>query len=240
MTDNRTTACVLIIGNEILSGKTQDANLRFLGESLARRGIRLNEARVIRDEPDVIAAVVNECRRRFTYVFTTGGIGPTHDDLTAESVARAFGVTLRLDEDAVRRLGRGARDLNPARLKMAMIPEGASLIDNPVSHAPGFRIENVFVMAGIPGVARAMFAAIEHELEGGDPILSASVDIYRRESDIAGPLDAIAQRHPDVEIGSYPFSRDGRYGASIVVRGTESAKIDAALGEIERGLALEE
>lgn len=235
-TTGAVTACVLIIGNEILSGKTQDANLQFMAQAFARRGIRLTEARVIRDEPDVIAAVVNECRERHTYVFTTGGIGPTHDDLTAAAVARAFGVELVLDEDAARRIGRGSRDLNPARLKMAMIPEGASLIDNPISQAPGFRIGNVFVMAGIPSIARAMFAAVEHELSGGDPILSESVDIFRREGDIAAPLDEIASRHTAVEIGSYPFSREGRYGASIVVRGTDAERIDAAMREIRQAL----
>jgi len=235
MTDNPT-AAVLIIGNEILSGKTQDANLKFLGESLARLGIGLVEARVIRDEPAVIAAVVNECRARHTYVFTTGGIGPTHDDLTAESIALAFGVPLVVDEDARRRIGRGGRDLNPARLKMATVPEGASLIDNPVSHAPGFKIGNVYVMAGIPAVARAMFGAIEHELRGGDPILSASVDVFEREGDIAAPLDAIARRHGDVEIGSYPFARDGRFGACLVVRGTDRARIEAVLAEIRATL----
>jgi molybdenum cofactor synthesis domain-containing protein len=226
------TAAVLIIGNEILSGKTQDANIKFLGETLATLGIKLAEARVIRDEPDVIAAVVNECRARYTYVFTTGGIGPTHDDMTAESVARAFGVDLVLDEEAARRIGRGSRDLNPARLKMAMIPAGASLIDNPVSHAPGFRIGNVFVLAGIPSIARAMFGAIEHELEHGDPIRSGSIDIYRREGDFAAELDAVQRRHPEVEIGSYPFAREGRFGASLVVRGTDRARVDAAVAEI--------
>lgn len=231
-----TTACVLIIGNEILSGKTQDANLQFLAEAFSRLGIRLAEARVIRDEPEVIAAVVNELRARYTYVFTTGGIGPTHDDVTAESVARAFGVELVLDEEAARRIGRGSRDLNAARLKMAMIPQGAILIDNPISQAPGFRIENVFVMAGIPSIARAMFAAVEHELTGGDPILSQSVDIFRREGDIAAPLDAIARRYPDVEIGSYPFAREGRFGASIVVRGTDADRITAAMTEIRQTL----
>jgi len=230
------TASVLIIGNEILSGKTQDANLQFMGEAFARLGINLVEARVIRDEPDVISAVVNELAARYTYVFTTGGIGPTHDDLTAASVANAFGVELVLDEDAAQRLGRGSRELTPARLKMAMIPDGASLIDNPISHAPGFRIENVFVMAGIPSIARAMFAAIEHELKGGDPILSESVDIFASEGDIAAPLDEIAKRHTEVEIGSYPFSREGRYGASLVVRGTDPARIAAALAEIREKL----
>ena len=223
----------LIIGNEILSGKTQDANLQFLGEAFARLGIRFAEARVIPDEPEIIATVVNECRKRYTYVFTTGGIGPTHDDITADSVARGFGVDLVLNEDAARRIGRGSRDLNPARLKMAMIPDGASLIDNPVSHAPGFRMENVYVLAGIPSIARAMFGAIEHELDGGDPIQSESIDIYAREGDFAATLEEIAARHGDVEIGSYPFSREGRFGASIVVRGTDAAHVKLVLNEIQ-------
>lgn len=226
-------AAVLLIGNEILSGKTQDANLKFLGEAFARLGITLAEARVIRDEPDVIASVVNECRKRYTYVITTGGIGPTHDDLTAESIARAFGVELVLNRDAARRIGRGSRDVNAARLKMAMMPDGASLIDNSISHAPGFRMENVYVLAGIPSIARVMFAAIEAELVGGEPILSESVDIFRREGDFATDLQEIAARHRQVEIGSYPFSREGRFGASIVVRGTDSARIGAAISEIE-------
>lgn len=231
------TASVLIIGNEILSGKTQDANVQFLGQSLARLGIMLAEARIIRDEPEVIAAVINELRHRHSYVFTTGGIGPTHDDMTAESVALAFGVELVLNEEAARRIGRGSRDLNPARLKMAMIPEGASLIDNPLSHAPGFRIENVFVMAGIPSIARAMFTAIEGDLAGGRPIHSKSIDLYSREGDFAQALEEIANRHREVEIGSYPFSREGRFGASIVVRGTDGARVDAALREVTEKLS---
>lgn len=231
------TAAVLIIGNEILSGKTQDANVQFLGESLARLGIVLAEVRIVRDEPDIIAAVLNELRQRYTYVFTTGGIGPTHDDLTAESVALAFGVKLELNEEAARRIGRGSRDMNPARLKMAMIPAGASLIDNPLSQAPGFRIDNVFVMAGIPSIARAMFGAIEGDLAGGRPIQSKSIDLYSREGDFAEVLEEIADRHLQVEIGSYPFSREGRFGASIVVRGTDGARIDAALAEITERLS---
>jgi len=226
------TAAVLIIGNEILSGKTQDTNVAFLGKSLAALGIRLLEARVVRDEPPVIADVVNVLRASHTYVFTTGGIGPTHDDLTAESIARAFGVPLVLDEEAKRRIGHGGRELNEARLKMAMVPEGASLIDNPISHAPGFRIGNVFVLAGIPSVAVAMFESIRHELSGGAPIVSESVDLYVRESDIAAPLDGIARANPEVEIGSYPFVRDGRYGAAIVVRGTDRALVNRIVREI--------
>lgn len=230
------TAAVLIIGNEILSGKTQDANLQFLGESLAALGIRLCEARVVRDEPEVIAAVVNECRARYTYVFTTGGIGPTHDDVTAQSVARAFGVDLVLDEEAARRIGRGSRDVNASRIRMAMIPAGASLIDNSVSQAPGFRMGNVFVMAGIPSIARAMFAAVEAELERGTPIRSQSIDVYRREGDFAADLEAVARQHAEVEIGSYPFSREGRFGASIVVRGTDEARVAAAMDAVRATL----
>jgi molybdenum cofactor synthesis domain-containing protein len=223
---------VLIIGNEILSGKTQDTNVAFLGTSLAALGIRLNEARVIRDEPAVIAEVVNVLRARHTYVFTTGGIGPTHDDLTAESIALAFGVQLVLNDEAARRIGHGGRELNAARLKMAMIPEGASLIDNPVSHAPGFRIGNVLVLAGIPGIAKAMFESVAHELVGGAPILSESVDLYMRESDLAAPLDQIARAHPEVEIGSYPFVRDRGYGAAIVVRGTDRNSVAKVIAKI--------
>ena len=233
------TAAVLIIGNEILSGKTQDANLQFMAQAFARLGIQLAEARVIRDEPEVIAAVVNELRARYTYVFTTGGIGPTHDDLTAESIAQAFGRKLVVNEEARRRIASSGRELNQARLKMAMVPEGASLIDNSVSFAPGFRIGNVFVLAGVPSIARAMFAACEHELEGGHPILSESIDVYQREGDFAAALEAIAKRYPEVDIGSYPFSREGRLGASLVVRGTDGALVAAAMAEIRTTLAPE-
>jgi molybdopterin-biosynthesis enzyme MoeA-like protein len=159
--------------------------------------------------------------------------------VTAGAVAAAFGVELVLDEEAARRIGRGSRDLTPARLKMAIIPQGATLIDNPISQAPGFRIGNVFVMAGIPGIARAMFAGIERELENGDPILSESVDVYQRESDIAAPLEAIALTFPAVEIGSYPFQREGRFGATLVVRGTDRATVDAALAAIKAALGVD-
>jgi molybdenum cofactor synthesis domain-containing protein len=228
----QSTACVLIIGNEILSGKTQDANLQFLGLELAKLGIKLAEARVVRDEPEMIVAALNECRAKYTYVFTTGGIGPTHDDITAECVARAFGVPMTLDADAVERLRRGRGELNEARLKMARVPKGATLVDNPVSHAPGFRIDNVFVYAGIPAIMRAMFAASVALLRKGAQILSASVDVYAREGDLAEPLERIARAHPDVEIGSYPFAREGRFGASLVVRGTDGATVERVRGEI--------
>jgi molybdenum cofactor synthesis domain-containing protein len=222
----------MIIGNEILSGKTQDANLQFLGLELAKLGIKLAEARVVRDEPEMIVAALNECRARYTYVFTTGGIGPTHDDITAECVARAFGVPVTLDADAVERLRRGRGELNEARLKMARVPQGASLIDNPVSHAPGFRIGNVFVYAGIPAIMRAMFSASVPMLATGAQILSASVDVYAREGDLAEPLERIARAHPEVEIGSYPFAREGRFGATLVVRGTDGGAVERVRAEI--------
>jgi molybdenum cofactor synthesis domain-containing protein len=231
------TAGVLIIGNEILSGKTQDANLRFLGTELAKLGIKLAEARVVRDEHEAIIRHVNELRAEHTYVFTTGGIGPTHDDITAEAVARAFGVALVVDDEAVERLQRHGRALNEARLKMARIPEGATLIDNPVSHAPGFRFGNVFVFAGIPSIAAAMFEAAAAELRRGESILSAGIDVYAKEGDIAAPLAAIADAYPAVEIGSYPFSRDGRYGASLVVRGTDPELVERVVNEIKTAMS---
>jgi molybdenum cofactor synthesis domain-containing protein len=237
MTATTPTAAVLIIGNEILSGKTQDANLQFLGLELAKLGIRLEEARVVRDVPAAIVEAVNACRSKYTYVFTTGGIGPTHDDITAECVALAFGVELVVDPGAVERLTRGGRELNEARLRMARVPKGAELVDNPLSNAPGFKMENVFVLAGIPSVARAMFGAAVPMLERGAPIASGSVDVHLRESDFASALEAIQQRNPTVEIGSYPFNRDGRYGATLVVRGTDGPLIERVLDEIVAAMA---
>ena len=231
------TASVLIIGNEILSGKTQDANLQFLGIELAKLGIRLEEARVVRDDSDAIVAHLNECRAKHTYVFTTGGIGPTHDDITAECIARAFGVDLVLDPIAVELLQRGGRPVNEARLKMARVPRGAELIENSVSSAPGFRIENVFVLAGIPAIARAMFAAAAPSLTAGAQIHSASIDVFLREGDFAESLERIALANPAVDIGSYPFQRDGRFGASLVVRGTDRPLIDRVLEQVAAAMA---
>jgi len=230
--DTPPTACVLIIGNEILSGKTQDKNLQFLGTELALRGVRLAEARVVPDDSAEIIAALNQCRARYTYVITTGGIGPTHDDITAECVAGAFDRELVLDEEAAGRLRRSGRELNPARLKMAHVPQGATLIDNPLSNAPGFRIENVFVLAGIPSVARAMFATFADELGDGERIHSRSVDVFLPEGDIAQPLGVIALQFPEVEIGSYPFSREGRYGANLVVRGTDASVVEEVIARV--------
>jgi molybdenum cofactor synthesis domain-containing protein len=223
------TAAIVVIGNEILSGKTQDANIRFLGSALAEAGVVLAEAIVIRDDHETIAKTVRYYSERHTYVFTTGGIGPTHDDITAEAVAAAFGEPLELNEEAAELIG-GERD-HP-RMKMAMMPPSASLIENTATRAPGFRLENVFVMAGIPRIAQAMFEAISPMLRGGDAIVSANVDVYLRESDIAAPLTKIVDANPDVEIGSYPFSRDEGYGANLVVRGTDKARVDAVMETI--------
>jgi molybdenum cofactor synthesis domain-containing protein len=231
------TACALIIGNEILSGKTQDTNLQFLGFELAKLGIRLAEGRIVRDEPAAIIRHVNECRSAFDYVFTTGGIGPTHDDITAECVAQAFGVPLVVNEAAAERLQRGGRALNEARLKMARLPKGAVIVENPVSHAPGFRIENVFVLAGIPSIARAMFGSAVPMLVQAEPILSVSVDAYLREGDFAEALDAIQKNHSNVEIGSYPFYRDNRYGATLVARGTDRKLLEKVAAEIGAAIA---
>jgi molybdenum cofactor synthesis domain-containing protein len=227
----QSTACVLIIGNEILSGKTQDTNLQFLGFELAKLGIRLAEGRVVRDEPAAIIRHVNECRREFTYVFTTGGIGPTHDDITTECIAQAFGVPLELSDAIVEMMKRSGRPLNEARLKMARIPRGAVLVENTVS-LPGFRIENVFVFAGIPSIARAMFVGAVPMLLQGEPILSASVDAMLREGDFAAALESIQKRYANVEIGSYPFNRDGKLGATLVARGTERATLSTVISEI--------
>jgi molybdenum cofactor synthesis domain-containing protein len=228
------TAAVLIIGNEILSGRTRDVNLAYLATGLTQLGIRLREGRVVADvEADIVKAV-NECRARYDYVFTTGGIGPTHDDITAECVAKAFGLPLIRHPEAVARLDRHYQPgmLNEARLRMANTPEGATLIDNPVSTAPGFQIGNVFVMAGIPSVMQAMFDGLKGRLVGGAPVLSHTISAFLPEGTIAKGLGELQERYRDLDIGSYPFHRQGKYGASFVLRGTERARIDSAAGEL--------
>jgi molybdenum cofactor synthesis domain-containing protein len=229
------TAAVMIIGNEILSGRTTDANLPFLAGELTKLGIRLMEVRVVADiEADIVAAV-NALRQRYTYVFTTGGIGPTHDDITAGCVAKAFGVALQRHPDAVAIMQRryaNPADLTPARLKMTEVPVGGTLIDNPVSGAPGFQIGNVYVMAGIPSVARAMFDGLKHRLQGGPPMLSRTVVSNLGEGLIAADLSAVQDRWPDIEIGSYPFHRRGVFGSSLVLRGTDAARLEVAAEEV--------
>lgn len=239
MAEKTVTACLLIIGNEILSGRTKDANLAFLGTRLNEIGIRLMEARVIPDVEATIVATLNEVRARFDYVFTTGGIGPTHDDITAACVAKAFGLPLTLHPEAHARLlahyPKG--ELNESRLRMAHTPEGAKLIDNPVSTAPGFQIENVFVMAGIPAIMQAMFDGIVHRLVGGKPLLSRSLTLALPEGRIAKDLGALQEAYPDVEMGSYPFNRQGNFGTRLVLRATDPARLSDAAAELDRIVA---
>ncbi len=232
--DRQVSACIIIIGNELLSGRTQDVNLKYLGEALGGVGVQLAEARIIPDDEETIIATVNECRTTFDYVFTTGGIGPTHDDITSKAIAAAFGVGLEQNADALSRLRKhyNRKKLNEARLKMAYVPVGASLIDNPVSRAPGFRIENVFVLAGVPRIMQAMFDGIKGQLAGGVPVKSLTLSAYVKEGDIAAELGDIQQNHVNVEIGSYPFFLDGKLGASMVVRGRDTVDIEAAAAAI--------
>lgn len=208
------TAALVVIGNEVLSGRTRDANVQAFARTLGARGVRLKEVRMVADDRAAIIEAVNTLRRANDYVFTTGGIGPTHDDITTDSVAEAFGCAVEVNDEAVRRLRHhyGTDTINDARLRMARIPKGAELIDNPVSHAPGFRIENVFVMAGVPRIAQAMLDTVKDGLRGGAPVHSRSVTAYIKEGDIAEPLGAIQERYAAVEIGSYPFVRGDRLG----------------------------
>jgi len=227
-------ACLIVIGNEILSGRTQDKNIAWLARELNEIGVRLMEVRVIPDVTQTIVDTVNEVRAKFTYVFTTGGIGPTHDDITTNAIAKAFGVKLVRNQEAEAILQRhyGGKTLNAPRLKMAEIPADASLILNPVSAAPGFCMENVYVMAGVPSIMQAMFASIKHTLKGGAKMLSRTISAYVTEGNIAEELTAIQNRNPDVEIGSYPFFQE-RLGTSLVVRATDAAKLDAAYHQLK-------
>ena len=226
------TAAVLIIGNEILSGRTRDSNLPYIAEKLSAMGIALREARVVADREEAIMEAVNACRAAYTYVFTTGGIGPTHDDITSRSVAAALGVPVTRNKQAVARLERQyvAGGLNAARLKMADLPDGATLIDNPVSGAPGFQIENVYVLAGVPDIMKAMFDGLN--LTGGPPILTRAISCFVTEGGIAGDLAKIQDRFPEADIGSYPFFRSGSFGTTLVIRGTDGETVEAAAAAI--------
>ncbi|MEE9552606.1 MAG: molybdopterin-binding protein [Gammaproteobacteria bacterium] len=219
------TAGVIIIGNEILSGRTQDSNLSFIGRRLDELGIHLVEASVIPDKEQVIIDTVNEYRNAYDYVFTTGGIGPTHDDITALSIARAFDIELERNPEAVTRLENYYEpgNVTGARLKMADVPVGAHLIDNPISGAPGFQIENVFVMAGVPAIMQLMFDGITDRMTGGDPILTASVATNIGEGTLADGLNELQDRYSDISIGSYPYFRNRRLGVNIVMRSTDVA-----------------
>jgi molybdenum cofactor synthesis domain-containing protein len=227
------TAAMLVIGDEILSGRTRDANMYHLAGQLTEHGIDLREVRVVSDDAAAIVAAVQALSAAYDNVFTSGGIGPTHDDITADCIAAAFDDHIDVRPDARALLqahyDRDGKDLNEARLRMARIPDSATLIDNPVSIAPGFSVQNVHVMAGVPSVFQAMVASVLPTLTGGAPMLSQTLRIDRGEGDIAGPLGALAIDFADLSIGSYPFQKDGKYGANIVIRGQDMARIDAAM-----------
>ena len=230
------TAAILIIGDEILSGRTRDANMHYLAGELTRIGIDLREVRVVADDTAAIVAAVNALRAAFDHVFTSGGIGPTHDDITADAVAAAFGMALHVRDDArailVAHYDRSGLEFNAARRRMARIPEGALLIENPISAAPGFSLENVHVMAGVPDIFKAMVASLLPRLTGGRPVLSQTLRVDRGEGMIAEPLGALAAEFADLSFGSYPFIQNGAYGTNIVVRGTDAARVDAAIGRL--------
>ncbi|AWB47356.1 competence/damage-inducible protein A [Gemmobacter aquarius] len=227
------TAAMLVIGDEILSGRTRDSNMHHLAQRLTEHGITLAEARVVPDEQGRIVAALNDLRRAYDHVFTSGGIGPTHDDITADAIAVAFGVAITHRADAMALLAahyeRAGLPFNDARQRMARIPDGASLIDNPISTAPGFTLGNVHVMAGVPNIFEAMLAGVLPTLTGGAPLLSQSLRVNRGEGEIAGDFAALAAEFSDLSMGSYPFNTNGVYGTNLVIRGTEPARIDAAM-----------
>jgi len=229
------TACILIIGNEILSGRVQDANVAFLAKELNEVGVRLKEVRVIPDESNTIVVTVNEVRRAFDYVFTTGGIGPTHDDITAQCIAEAFAVKLILHPEAKRLLEGhyppGA--VNEARMRMAYVPDGAVLLPNPISRAPGFQMGNVYVMAGVPQIMQATFNELRHRLKGGAKMLSRSVSCSLGEGVLAKGLGELQTRYNDLEIGSYPYFRRADFGVTLVIRGTDRPRLLAATEEVK-------
>lgn len=234
------TAAMIVIGDEILSGRTQDTNTHYLAGKLTEAGVSLEEVRVVSDVHERIVAAVKAMSESYDYVFTSGGIGPTHDDITADAVGAAFGASVGVRDDARALLAahyeKLGTELNEARLRMARIPDGATLIDNPVSVAPGFKLENVHVMAGVPSVMKAMVASVLPTLTGGAPLLSQTLRVMRGEGDIAGPLGALAEANPDVSFGSYPFQKDGVFGSNIVVRGADNDQLSDMIAALATAL----
>ena len=234
------TAALLVIGDEILSGRTQDRNVAQVAQWMNRQGIRLAEVRIVPDDEERIAAAVNELRSGFDYLFTTGGIGPTHDDITVDSIAAAFGVPVIVHPQARAILedyyaSRGG--LNEARLRMARVPQGAELIPNPLSGAPGVKMGNIYMLAGVPGIAANMLEALDGRLEGGRPMVSVTVGAFAAESDVADLLRETEGAHEGVAIGSYPFARDGRFGANFVVRSEDAERAQACASDLAGRLA---
>ncbi|MGZ8417551.1 MAG: competence/damage-inducible protein A [Methyloceanibacter sp.] len=224
------TASLIVIGEEILSGRTRDQNISYIAAYLTRIGILLREVRVVPDIQTEIVAAVNALRPSFTYVLTTGGIGPTHDDVTTDAIAKAFAVEVVVDPQAVAAMRKrfSEKELTPARLRMARIPKGAALIDNALSRAPGFMLENVIVMAGVPRIMQVMLDAVAPRLAKGRPMLSRSVRIDVPEGDVAEGLAELQAAHPDVQIGSYPFLENKRLGTHVVLRGVDAEALAAA------------
>jgi molybdenum cofactor synthesis domain-containing protein len=234
MKSGNPTAALLIIGNEILSGRTQDANLNFIAKKLGTIGIPLKEARVVPDiEADIISAL-NNLRERYTYVFTTGGIGPTHDDITVDAIAAAFGLPVVEHPQAKELLAShfGKKNLTEARLRMARMPQGATLIDNPVSAVPGIKIDNVYMFAGVPEIMQSMMGSVTSSLRHGPAMHSVTVSGVVAESVVADELRALAGRFPSVDIGSYPWMREEKFGTALVVRGTDADAVHQVAEEL--------
>lgn len=236
------TAAMLVIGDEILSGRTRDSNMHYLARELTKRGIDLKEVRVVSDDPQAIQGAVKALSQGFDQVFTSGGIGPTHDDITADNIAAAFGVSIDVREDARKVLNEHYAatgiELNAARLRMARIPDGAQLIDNPVSAAPGFTLENVHVLAGVPVIFEAMVASVLPQLSGGAPLMSQNLRVPRGEGEIAETLATLASEFADLSIGCYPFQQDGAFCANVVVRGADGARVNEAMARLTHELDL--
>jgi molybdenum cofactor synthesis domain-containing protein len=239
--DGIVTAALLVIGDEILSGRTKDKNIGHIADHLTAIGIQLKEVRIVPDDEGAIVTAVNTLRARHDYLFTTGGIGPTHDDITADCIAKAFGVGIDVDERALAPMKayfeRRGVELTPARLRMARIPFGAELVENSVSIAPGFMLGNVIVMAGIPNIMHVMLDAATKFLRTGKKMLSSALDLHRPEGEIAQLFGELQKRYPDVPMGSYPFTRDGKPGTQLVLRSTDPERLAAADAELRAQLA---
>jgi len=235
------TAALLVIGDEILSGRTKDKNIGHIADHLTAIGIQMKEVRIVADEEAEIVDAVNTLRKRYDYLFTTGGIGPTHDDITADAIAKGFGVGIDVDERALAPMRayfqRRGVELTPARMRMARIPFGAELVENSVSIAPGFMLGNVIVMAGIPNIMHVMLEAATRFLKTGKKMLSSAMDLHRPEGEIAEMFGALQKRYPDVPMGSYPFQRDGKPGTQLVLRSTDAARLAEAETELKEQLA---
>ena len=232
--NTKVNAAILIIGNEILSGRTQDTNTSTLAIWLNSIGVKVNEVRVVPDNEKIIIDTLNLLRRTYNYVFTTGGIGPTHDDITAESVSKAFNRKYQIHKEAFKLLEAYYKpgEFNEGRQKMVWMPEGAELILNPTSGAPGFKVDNVFCLPGVPSILKSMLGGLKNKIIGGEPILSHTISLRTVESEIANSLTKIQQQNKDVEIGSYPFFHAGKLGVSIVIRSEDKSKIEACNSQI--------